>query len=710
MTTRSLAALAALAAACATPPPAPTAPPAQPAPEAKKEAAPAPPKPAVETVTLGAVGLDAEAMDRKVNPCDDFYQYACGGWIEKTQIPADKSRWSRSFSEIDKRNEEDLHQILEKARTEPGEDPVLKKVGAFYGACMNEEAIEKNGTKAIDKLLGLAASVKDGKTLALAIIELQKNRVFVPWDISGEQDFKDATRVVAYLDQNGLGLPDRDYYVNDDEKSKSIRKEYQAHVERMLKLAGLQPAVATKGAQSVMTLETELAKVSKTKVERRDPAGLYNKIDLAGLKAKTPAFPWDEYLKALGRPDVTDIVVTSVPFFEGVQKLLKTAKTEDWRNYLQWQIVRSTAQLLPKKFVDESFALTKVLTGQDEVEVRWKRCVGATDDALGELLAQPYITLRFAGESKPATEQMVAEISKAFGENLDRLEWMDADTRKRAHEKRTGVVFHIGYPEKWKAYEFDVSATDFASNALASRRYELKRTLDKIGKPVDRQEWLMSPPTVNAYYNPQKNEMVFPAGILQPPFFDVKAGVAVNMGGMGMVVGHELTHGFDDEGSQFDKDGNLKTWWEEPTRKQFDEKTACVEKQYAGYEAVAATTADGKELPAVKLNGKLTLGENIADLGGVKLAFQAYRSMRAKAEKKVVADGFTEDQQFFLAVGQAWCTKAKEQVMRMLAQVDPHSPPRFRVNGSLTNVPEFAEAFQCPVGTPMRPKDICKVW
>jgi putative endopeptidase len=467
----------------------------------------------------------------------------------------------------------------------------------------------------------------------------------------------------------------------------------------MLRLAGLREPAAKASAARVMALETELAKASKTRVERRDPAGLYNKIDRAGIVKAAPAFPWDRYFRELGRPELQDLVVTSVPFFEGVQRLVNTGKPDDWRAYLQWHVVRSFAPALPKAFVDEQFAMTAALTGQQQLEERWKRCVKSTDGALGELLAQPFVARRFAGDSKDATEQMVREISRAFSGELDRLDWMDPTTKERARQKLGSFVYHIGYPERWRTYDFPIGP-HFAANAMASRQHELRRELAKIGQPVDRQEWHMSPPTVNAYYNPLKNEMVFPAGILQPPFFDRAASIAVNLGGMGMVVGHELTHGFDDEGSKFDADGNLSDWWDEATRARFTEKTQCVEEQYAQYEA----------LPGVPLNGKLTLGENIADIGGVKLGFEAYRRLRAEAPEKLVAEGFTEDQQFFLSVGQVWCTKAREEVARMLAQVDPHSPPKWRVNGSLVNVPEFGEAFGCEVGTPMRPREICRVW
>lgn len=667
-------------------------------PSIETPAAPGPETPAVQT-TLEAVGLSASALDRTADPCSDFYQFACGGWLDSTPIPDDKAKWSRSFSEIDRRNEETLHEILDAAKDNPGDDPVLRKIGAYYGACMDEAGIEAEGLKPIQPLLDVAGSVKDAQTLASALSELHRNRVWALFDFSSGQDFKEATQVIAYLDQNGLGLPDRDYYLNDDEKSAKLRADYVAYVENMLVLSGTPRKTAKAQANDILALETDIAKISKTRVERRDPYGLYNKIDRVGVLETAPLFPWDDYFRSLGQSDVDDIVVTSVPFFEGVNALVASVTPKTWQAYLRWTVLRSTQAMLPKAFVDEGFKMAQAITGQKTLEERWKRCIKATDAALGELLAQPYVEARFAGSSKDATEHMIAEIRKAFGKQLDSYDWMDDPTRALAKKKLKAVVFHIGYPDKWRQYDFDIGPA-YAANALASRRFETRRDLNKIGKPLDRGEWGMTPPTVNAYYSPLKNEMVFPAGILQPPFFDIDAGVAVNMGGMGMVVGHELTHGFDDKGSQFAADGNLKNWWDPEVAKSFAEKTQCVAEQYANYEAV----------PGLKLNGQLTLGENIADIGGVKLAFEAYRQMRKDASERVIADGFSEDQQFFLSVGQAWCTNVREEIARMYVQVDPHSPPKWRVNGSLSNVPAFSEAFACEVGTPMRPANACSVW
>jgi putative endopeptidase len=660
-----------------------------------------PPGPKILQRTLADVGLDANALDRTADPCTDFYQFACGGWLKTTQIPPDKSRWGRSFNEIRERNRVVLHDILGAAQQAQQPDEVTKKIGQYYGSCMNEALIETSGTQAIDGLLKVARSVKDNKgTLQKALVEFHRVHIPVLFDLDSGQDYADATKMIAQLDQAGLGLPDRDYYLAEGDREKKIREAYLGHVERMMVLGGEKPAEAAKAAKEIVAFETQIAKLSQTRVERRDPKNIYHKIDLAGVKKATPIIAWVGLFKALGHPEINDISVNSEPFFKGLNKLIATTKPATWHHYLTWHALHSLAPTLSNDFVQENFSFTKVLTGQEQIEDRWKRCVDSTDAALGELLAQPFVKQQFSGDSKSATQTMVKEIRDAFGRNLTALDWMDEPTRKRAAEKLDAVSFLIGYPDKWKEYNFDVDPKNFAGNVLASRAFEVQRSLNKIGKPVDRGEWDMTPPTVNAYYNPQKNQMVFPAGILQPPFYSAAADVAVNMGGMGMVVGHELTHGFDDEGAQFDAQGNFRDWWEKAVSEKFTAKGTCIADQYSKYEP----------LPGVPLNGKLTEGENIADNGGVKLAFNAYRNMRAGTMDKIVADGFNEDQQFFLAVGQTWCSLARPEEAARLVKVDPHSPPRFRVMGSLSNTAAFSEAFQCKPGTPMHPTNMCAVW
>jgi predicted metalloendopeptidase len=693
--------VALLAAACGPTPQPPTSPSPSPT-SAPAVAPPAPAKPAAKVVnaSLADVGLDASALDRTADPCTDFYQFACGGWLQKTEIPADKPRWSRSFSEIQQRNELDLKAILEAAAAKKSGDPVRDRLGDFYGACMDEPGIEKAGIKPVKPLFDAVKRVQNAKTLVPVLASLHRQSIFPFFDVSGSADFKDATKNILHLDQNGLGLPDRDYYVKDDDKSKELRAKYVAHVERMMALAGFPAKEAKQAATEVMEIETALAKASKTRVERRDPQSLHNKIDRAGLEKEAPAIDWKAYFDALGFPAIKDVNVTSLPFLRAVNDLAKSTQPGPLRHYLAWHVLRATAKALPKSIVDEAFSMEQALTGQKEQRVRWKRCVEATDHAMGEALAQPFVAERFAGDAKGAAEQAVREISKAFEAELAKLDWMDEPTRAKAKGKLAAMAYLIGYPKKWRTYDFPIDRGAWAKTMLAGQEFEQKRVLAKVGTPVDRDEWQMSPPTVNAYYDPQKNHMVFPAGILQPPFYSTKASIPVNLGGMGMVVGHELTHGFDDEGSQFAADGNLDSWWSKEARARFEDKTKCIADQYGGYET----------LPGVKLDGKLTMGENIADNAGVMLAFHAYRALRKDAPETTVADGFTEDQQFFLSVGQVWCFKARDEWVRMAAQVDPHSPARFRVGGSLANLPDFAEAFQCKPGSAMRRASSCSIW
>lgn len=689
-----LTAVVALAASCAQPAPPPVAPPAA-------SAQPAPPGPKVEKVSLESVGLDGTALDRSVDPCQDFYQFACGSWIKNTKIPGDKSRWVRSFNVIHKKNELVLRKILENAeKSGKDENASLNKIGDYYSACMDENAVDKAGLKPIKPLLDKAKHLYHPKAISAFVTELHKDGIWALFDVSSDQDFKDATRYIAYLDQDGLGLPDRDYYTKQDDKSKEIRKKYREHVAAMMKLAGWNKRAADQASKDVMEVETDLAKISKTKVERRDPKSLYNPVDRKGVEKLASHFEWNRYFEGLGFPKIKDINVTSKKFFSGMDELLGKVSMPKWRNYFAWQIINATADALPKKFVDENFKMRQVLTGQKEQRPRWKRCVASTDAELGELLAQPFVKQRFGGDSKAFALKLVHAIGKAFEKDVQTLDWMDPATKQRAREKFQAMAYLIGYPDKWKEYKFKVDPHDYAGNLLRGQAWEVERQLQKIGKPVDRGEWEMTPPTVNAYYTAQKNQMVFPAGILQPPFYDVKASIPVNLGAMGMVVGHELTHGFDDEGSQFDKKGNLEDWWTPEVKKQFKAKTSCIVDQYGKYESI----------PGVHVNGKLTLGENIADNGGIKLAYNAYKALRAGAKTVKVADGFSEDQQFFLATGQIWCSKQHAAIARMLAQVDPHSPPHYRVDGSLSNLPAFAEAFSCKAGTPMHPKNACSVW
>ncbi|MFO0616880.1 MAG: M13 family metallopeptidase [Polyangiaceae bacterium] len=663
------------------------------------EVVPPRPKKPEEKSTLDAIGLSSAALDKTVDPCTDFYEFACGSWIKNTEIPADKARWSRSFHEIDKRNQEDEKAILEAAAAKKAEKTDAGKLGRFYASCMDEKAIDKAGMKPVQAFVDQAKKVTDAKSLEKLVAKLHATAINPFFDISKQQDDKDATKMIARFDQGGLGLSDKDYYLSTDPKKVEIRAVYVKHVASMLKLAGYSEKDATAAAADVLTFETALANAQKSREERRDPATMYNKLDLEGLKKIAPTFDWDAYVKDIGFPQLKDINVTAPDYFKAFDGLLTSSKPQVLQNYLVFTILHQTSSILSKAFEDEAFVLTKAITGQQTQRDRWKRCISAVDANLGDLLAKPFVDLRFGGDNRKAAEDYVHAIQAAFDERLGELDWMDAATTAKAREKLKAMAFLIGYPAKWKNYDFTVGAS-YGDNSLAAAAWGFKDDFSKVGKPVDRDDWQMTAPTVNAYYDAQRNHMVFPAGILQVPFYSPKATIPVNLGAMGMVVGHELTHGFDDEGSQYNKDGNLLSWWTPSVEATFKEKGKCVEEQYAAYEPI----------PGVKLNGKLTEGENIADVGGMKLAFRAYRALRKDAPTETIADGYNEDQQFFISTGQIWCAKYREEETRRLASLDGHSYPKFRVNGPMSQLPEFAQAFQCKADSKMVASKKCRIW
>ncbi|MBV8757371.1 MAG: M13 family metallopeptidase [Deltaproteobacteria bacterium] len=696
-----------LAAACGGGKPAPTSPTPAPAPAPdKKEPAPepvatapeAPAKPTkpVTNMTLAAIGLDPEGIDRSADPCEDFYQFSCGGWIAKAQIPADKPSTMRSFVAIYDRNLEYEKGVLEAAQKNPGKDPLLQKVGGYYGSCMDEAAIEKVGLKPLRPIFNVIDAVKDPKTLSHAVGVLHAQGYGVLFDMSATVDSADAKKMIAGIDQGGLGLPDRDYYLEADKKP--LLDEYQSLVADLLVIAGHRPVAAKDEAAAIVALETGIAKVSKDKVARRDPKGTYNKIDREGVAKAMSHFDWADFWKQNGVKS-NEVTVSSPEFLTGVDALLTSTKPDVWRNYLTVRVLAASRGTLGKTLEDRVFRFESKLTGQAELPPRWKRCVGRTEAALTDLVGQVFVRDKFPGASKSAAEEQVHAISAAMAANLDQLPWMDADTKKQAHHKLEAMAYQIGYPKTWKTYAFAIDPKDYAKNKLAAQKADHARDMAKIGRPVDREDWDISAALVNAFYSPDKNRMVFPAGILQPPFYSVDASIPVNMGAMGMVVGHELTHGFDDQGAQFDADGNLKDWWKPETEKQFKERTQCVIDQYSRY-----------EVSGVKLNGANTVGENIADIGGIKLALTGMHALRASAPDTVVADGFTEDQQFFLAFGQAWCEKSRPEYEKLLATVDVHSSARWRVNGAVSDTPDFSKAFGCKAGAKMRPKNACVVW
>ncbi len=650
-----------------------------------------------------SAGIDESVIDRSVKPCDDFYQFACGGWLKKTEIPADRPSWSRGFSEINERNQAVLRESLEEAAAGKGtRDPLMQKVGDFYAACMDEERIEKTAQADLAALLAPIAKVKTADDLAKEVAREHLSLGGSLFHFSSQQDFKDATLVIGSLDQGGLGMPDRDYYLKTDEKSETLRKEYLAHVTRMLQLAGSTPADAATQASTIFAIEKKLALVSLSRTDRRDPKKLYHRIELDGVQKTAPKFAWQTYLTELGFPTVRQINVASPEFFAGMSKLLAEENIENLKVYLRWHILRDAAMTLSKAFVDESFAFySKKLTGTDKLLPRWKRCISSTDRALGEALALPFIQKTFGTDGKAKALEIIQAIEGAMEKNLKALSWMDDKTRAAALTKLHRIANKIGFPDKPRSYDtLQVKRDSYLSNLAAAASYETKRDLAKIGKPLDRSEWLMTAPTVNAYYEPLLNEIAFPAGILQPPMFNRAAHRAINFGAIGMVMGHEVTHGFDDEGRQFDASGNLQDWWSPPVSADFDRRASCVVEQYNGY----------KPVPDAHVDGKLTLGENIADLGGLKLAFAAYQTAQKKKADKVAPGGFTNEQLFFLGSAQAWCDKRRPEYSRLLINVDPHSPPEYRVNGPLSNLEDFAKAWKCEKTDKMVRKDLCSIW
>jgi putative endopeptidase len=671
--------------------------PMPPAPVVAEKAPPAPPP-----VTKGPVGVDEGAIDKSVNPCDDFYAYACGTWIKNTPIPDDKSSWGRSFAEIDERNQKLLKQMLDDyAAGKNAGDAYSKKLADYWTTCMDEPGIEKAGLKPLSEAFAAVDNLKDGKDLAVTIRALYQLGFHPLVGFGSGQDYKDATQVIGQLDQGGLGLPDRDYYFDKGKKPDDIRAAYVAHVGKMLELAGL----PKEGAQAIMRIETAIADQHMARVERREPKNVYHRMTLAQLSKHSPEFGWEAFVTGMGVAGNAPINVVALKFTKKLGDL-KKEKVEDLRIYLKWQLLTERAGSLPKAFVDEDFAFTSTnLSGAKTLLPRWKRCVKSTEASLGEALGQAYVKKTFGADGKAETLAMIGEIEAMMQKDLNDIPWMDDATRKRALDKLSKVKNKIGYPDAWRNYDtLHISREAHAKNVLAAEAFETKRQLAKIGKPLDRKEWYWPPSTVNAGYDPNMNEMSFPAGILQPPFYDKKAADAMNYGAIGMVMGHELTHGFDDEGRQFDGDGNLSEWWTKKVNKEFEKRASCVVKQFDGYVALPDPADPKNEL---HVNGKLTLGENIADLGGLKLAYAAYKSAHKDAQS---INGFTPDQQFFLGYAQAWCHNARPQYRAMLTKVDPHSPPMWRVNGPVSNLPEFAAAFQCKTGSKMVKSDRCEVW
>jgi putative endopeptidase len=646
-------------------------------------------------------GIDPADMNPSVAACQDFNQYANGGWLKANPIPSDQSEWG-SFSVLEEQNRESLHQVLEKvskAANAPGSDD--QKVGDFYAGCMDEAAIEAQGAKPLQGQIAAIDAIAKPADLDAVIARLQLSGVNAVFNFGSDQDRKNSSEVIAGAYQGGLGLPDRDYYTKTDDEAKKLRDEYLAHVTKMLTLLGEPAAQAAEDAKAVLALETRLAEASMTRVERRNPDNTYHRKTLDEVAKLTPNFSWSGYLEDLNAPPVVAINVAQPAYFEAVNRELAATPLSAWKAYLRWHLVHSAAPSLSRAFVEENFAFYgKTLRGTPENEVRWKRCVSATDDALGFALGKVWVRDYFPPESKARADAMVKNLVAALRADLTTLSWMGDATRKEALEKLNAFDQKIGYPDKWRDYsKLTIDRGPYVLNVQRANDFEYRRDLAKIGKPVDRTEWDMSPPTVNAYYSAQKNEIVFPAGILQPPFFDPKADDAVNYGAIGAVIGHEMTHGFDDQGRKFDAKGNQRDWWTPEDLKNYQERSKCVEDQYASY------VYEGQHT-----NGKLVLGEATADLGGLGIAYRAYHMSRAGKPPAPRIDGLTDDQRLFLAWAHVWAANIRPEFGKLMLNTNPHPLPQFRADGPPSTLPEFAKAFGCKPGDPMVRKDLCQIW
>jgi putative endopeptidase len=647
--------------------------------------------------------IDPVNMNTAVKPSEDFFEYANGAWLKTTQIPATESRWG-SFNELQEFNQNAMKEICEDAAKSPGAKGTSRqKVGDFYAAGMDEAAIEKAGLAPVKPLLDRVMKIKTYKELLEEITVLYMDGSDPLWSLGVDQDDKNSTAVVPKLYQGGIHLPDRDYFLKDDERSKKIRKAYEEHAYNVFKLLGDNDVKAKANAGDVIRFETTLSKASMTRVEMRDPQKIYNKLSLADLEKICPQMNWAEYMKKLGIEN-SYVIVGQPEFLKEINNQLKNGTLDDWKTILRWNIIKDAIPFLGKAFVDEGFKFSQNLSGQKEIQPRWKRVSASTDRMLGEALGQVYVEKYFKPEAKQRMMVMVENLSKTYETRIKNLDWMSAATKQKALQKLSTFIRKIGYTDKWQDYtplSIDRSKSYF-ENILAAKRFLFKDVASRVGKPVDKTRWGMTPPTVNAYYNPSMNEIVFPAGILRYPFFENDADDAVNYGGIGAVIGHEMTHGFDDEGRQFDSEGNLKEWWTEEDAKKFDVKANLMVEQYNGYTV----------LDTMHVNGKLTLGENLADLGGVTLAYEAFKNFSPQGKNSDRIDGFTPDQRFFLSWSQVWRSLMRDEAMAQRIVTDPHSPGRYRSNGPLSNFEPFYKAFDVKEGDKMwRPEaKRVKIW
>jgi predicted metalloendopeptidase len=660
---------------------------------------------AVFAQSAGNRGFDVSRMDKSVAACQDFYQYANGNWLKTTEIPAAFSSWG-SFNILAENNRKTLREILEEAakKTDAKKGSIDQKIGDFYSSCVDEAKREAEGSKPLMPELARIDKITDVKGIQAQVAHMHQMAVSTLFGFGSLPDLKNSAQVIGFAGQGGLSLPTNEYYTKTDDKSKVLRQKFVQHVTRMFELVGDSPERATANAGTVMTIQTRLAENSRNPVELRDLSKQYHIMGPKELAELTPAFSWGDYFAALGQPRDLTINVAHPEFFKAVDKILGEVSVADWKTYLRWHLISAAAPALSSKFEAESFEFNgKVLAGRKEEYPRWRRCVAATDGQLGEALGQAYVARAFTPESKRRMQAMVNNLIEAFRVRVNRLDWMSDSTRKEALAKLTAFKQKIGYPEKWIDYStLEVNRDSYVQNVMRAGQFEVRRDLNKIGKPVDRTEWGMTPPTVNAYNNWLMNEIVFPAGILQAPFFSAEADDAINYGAIGAVIGHEITHGFDDQGAKFDLQGNLKDWWTPEDLKKFEARSECIVNQFGAYEVE----------PGLKMTGKLVSGESIADLGGLQVAYDAFmKSLEGKPRPKDI-DGLSPEQRFFLGWAQVWSAKYTPEIARLITQSDPHPISRFRVNGPLSNMPEFAAAFQCKASDPMvRPeKDRCHIW
>jgi len=657
-----------------------------------------------DSTTKPASGFSIDNIDKALDPCVDFYQYACGNWLKKAEIPADQSAWV-SFVELDERNLVTLREILEKASAnDPGRSPIDQKIGDFYSSCMDEKTVDAKGLDSLKPELDRISTVSDKATLIDAVVRVHLEGPNPLFNFYSNSDLHNADQVIAYIDQGGLSLPDRDYYIKDDARMTEMRKHLVEEVTQMFTLAGQSATQAAESAQTVLRIETALAKDSMDRTLRRDPKTRDHKMTREAAVAMAPNFYLNRYFAATGAPSFSELNVSNPEFFKQVNGVLESESLDNLKIYVSWHVLRGAAPWLSQPFVDASFKMRQALTGQKEIQARWKRCVELTDNSLGEALGQKYVELTFGADGKQRMLKMVDALEESLDTDIQNLSWMTADTKKQAKVKLQAIRNKIGYPDVWRDYSsLTVVRGDLLGNFLRANEFESKREIAKIGKPLDRLEWGMTPPTVNAYYSSSYNEIVFPAGILQPPFFDKKMDDAVNFGGIGLVIGHELTHGFDDQGRKFDPQGNLHDWWTPEDGKEFEKRVSCVADEYSSFVAV----------DDLKLNGRLTLGENTADNGGARIALMALERMIAedktgKEGQKI--DGYTPEQRFFLGFARVWCEKRRPESARMQVTTNPHSPGKWRVNGVVQNMPEFQQAWGCKAGQPMVSANACHVW